>query len=203
MSKWTSLLCGSLVDCCLLAVTSYLVACAPPAVGTYQVPGTCVAMAQSTSSVVVRGEATVFDTGNNSELASCLPSPHALSNTTKVRLYSIKLQGMRAGDLITANFSAEVTSELPISAFVAWYVTVARASDGRVLYSTPPHGTNILSEEHHLTFNDTLFYKATACGDLVVSVFAYSAIGNFDFQINNSHLVVEQGYGHLSGTVLR
>ena len=201
MSKWTSLLCGSLVDCCLLAVTSYLVACAPPNAGTYQVPGTCPAVTQATRSVIVRGETTVFDTGQNSELASCLPSPHALQDTTVVKLYSMRLVGVRPGDVVAASFAAEVTSELPISAFVAYYMTAERA--GHVVHSTQPHGTNILPEQHHLTFDQALYYQATATGDLTINVFAYSAIGNMDFQINNSHLVVESGYGSLIGMMSR
>ena len=203
MSKWTSLLCGSLVDCLLMAVTCYLVACAPPNAGTYQVPGSCPVVTQTARATTVHGEVTLFDTGNNSELASCLPSPHALSNTTVVKLYSMRLAGVRAGDIIDARFVSEVTSELPISAMVAWYMTVARASDGMVFYTSHPHGTNILPEQHHLTLTESLFYRVQATGDVTVSVYAYSATGYFDVQLANSHLVIEQNYGGLSGTIFR
>lgn len=175
-----------------------------------QVPGECDLTWHNDKAeayaVDVTNIVTSFNTLQNvfpSELSLCLPSPHHLPDTIETRLYTVRLNGISMGDVLMSNFTAEVTSELPVGALVEWYVEIKRVDTGEQIFKTPSHGGNLLPEEHHKVFGEQLYYQFEQPGDYQITVIAYSAFGNFDLQVDNSHLEVNLHYGSLQGIVFR
>lgn len=195
----------------LIALLLTLIACQkkdpdpnryPDQANTYTVPGDCSnpILNIGTQSFIAGAGKTVFNTGYGSERLSCLPTPYALDGKPYT-LYQMNLVGIKSGDTGQFYFSSEVTCEITIGGFLAWYIEVLDANNATVC-STLPHGTNVTMIEHHHVYNEQLDCQFSADGDYTVNVKVYGAIGPFT-QIKNAHLVVEQDYGELSGVIFR
>ena len=171
---------------------------------TYVIEGDCSPIVTTPQALMSRyGDKLVFNSGRPSELARCLSSPHHLEDARITKLYSVTLPALETGDLISASFTAEFTSELPVEAWLAHFVEIKNANTGEVVHRSPRHGTNILPLVHHLTIGETVYYAAADGADYTIDVYAYSATGNWSVDIQNGHLTVESGYGSLQGMVLR
>lgn len=150
---------------------------------------------------------TGFDTAQGSELIKCLPStaPH---DYWIFPLYSVELKGLKAGDKIDARFEGQFTNDYETDFMVVTFLGLGPVP-APVFHTevSVRNGYNISWQMHHGPFWRSKRFTATETmlvnldmQRAYLTVFAYAADGR---HLPPTKLTVDQGYGGLSGFILR
>ena len=147
-----------------------------------------------------------YTTGPNAELVpTIVPARKAPYKFTT--LYSLKLPGLRTGDVVQAHGQFEVTNNLGVPVMIAHGMLVHRKKtvvvqadqpDGQVVSEYA--GENVTPDMHHGFRTLAGSFAATADGDVWPSVIIYSAA---QAPKAGDVIKVERGYGGLRAIVFR
>ena len=147
---------------------------------------------------------TAFSTREGGELVDCLPSiyPHSYM---PLPLYSVRLENLKAGDVINASVESEFTNDVENDEanfmIVAFFALGPSPSYYLADEVGDRNGYNITRAMHHGTFNKSVTYTVTRdMPEAYLTVQAYAADGS---TLEPEFLKVEQGYGRLSGMIFR
>lgn len=142
-------------------------------------------------------------TDDNGERVNCLQAPDSNDNTTYRSVFTIRLLGLQANDVIVYKAITELTNDFPEPMMVAWYVVLARSPNDILGTLVTDHkGYNISPQMHHGVVGESGVYRVTDNFPLVFLNFVvYSASGVPELQ--NEHVKVEVGYGQLEISIRR
>lgn len=138
-----------------------------------------------------------FDSGGWSEQMDCIATAIAPRVYNYQPLYTVHLNGIKAGDIADIHFTAQVTTEIPEYIMFAWYIQFVK--DNKEFTSGPKRGTNINHDiEHHYPFSDRFIYKFQEAGDFTINAIIYTGAASHSevFQVN-------RGAGNLQGIIFR
>jgi hypothetical protein len=153
-----------------------------------------------------RPRANHYSTGRNAELVKSITrvktAPYKFTT-----LYSLKLPGLRAGDVVQAQCQLEVTNDLGFNVMIAHAMLVHR-KETIVVHGERPEGQviseyageNVTPDMHHGFRTLAGSFTADADGDAWLSTLIYSAS---DSPKPGDRIKVERGYGGLRAVVFR
>jgi hypothetical protein len=147
---------------------------------------------------------TPFDTGYQSEKLTRVFISNTLSYSFKT-LYSVELSGVKSGDILDVSAVGELTNDLRLPVMLGSRIDLSSSPDADDYLDTILTGRsyNITHDMHHGVLppliNSAYVFKAdyaTVYVNIVVWAAAYAAK-------SGDYLTVNQGYGRLTGKVLR
>lgn len=146
----------------------------------------------------------VYSTPANGELIRELVLHHPYRFTS---LYSLKLPGLRKGDVVQVHSQFELTNDLGFNVMLA-HAMLLTTNESIIKYGDKPSGIilsnyageNITRNMHHGFRTLVGSARIDEDGDAYVSVIVYAAS---DASKPGDKLKVERGYGRLQATVFR
>lgn len=140
-------------------------------------------------------------TGNSAEHYNCILAPDKIDLDLAQTIFSIKLENVKAGDVISFDAWAEATNLTPKPMMVAWFFVLADSPTNTVGQEiTERRGYNISANMHHGVFGGSGNWKFKRdSGVLYINLVLYAASG--ERRLTGESLRIERDYGEMSVVV--
>lgn len=158
------------------------------------------------SSVTVSNPYTLYSQGSYQAQVACILAPDRAELGYYRVLYSVRLIGVQAGDILSASADAELTNETPSPMLAVSYISLGESQYDTGTPISTVNGYNITHGMHHGVVRNTAIYQFSENhSEIFVNFVAYAASG--EPELINEWLRVESHplnqYGRIDLLIFR